>query len=293
MSMSPEARFLDYLRVEKGLAVNTLDAYRNDLAKLCDFAGSRSKELFAVERDDLIAFLRHLAEEGLSARSICRALAAARGLYNFLILDRQLQRDPTADVEAPRDWKRLPKLLGLDEIDRLFACPDVGTATGMRDRAMMELLYATGLRVSELVSLKRRDLDLDAGLLTTLGKGSKERRVPIGRSAIAWVEKYIDVRTQLLKAKPTPFLFVNRKGERMSRQSFLNLLCRYGTAAGIRQVSPHMLRHSFATHLLERGADLRSVQLLLGHSNINTTETYTHVSNERLRHVYRKFHPRA
>lgn len=228
MAITAEARFLDYLRVEKGLSANTLDAYRNDLAKLIEFAGSRGKSLMAVDREDVLAFLRHLHERGLGARSVSRSLAAVRGLYKFLILDRQLHSDPTADVEAPRDWKRLPKLLSLDEIDRLFGCPDVDTATGLRDRAMMELMYATGVRVSELVSIKRGDLDLDAGLLTTMGKGSKERRVPIGRSAVAWVEKYIAIRTRLLKSKATAALFVNRKGERMSRQSFLNLLCRYG-----------------------------------------------------------------
>lgn len=285
--------FLNYIRVEKGASANTLAAYRNDLEKLSAFAGGREKDLLSLERSDLVLFMRGLREQSLESRSVARVMATVRGFYKFLVLDRRLHRDPTANLETSRAWQTLPKFLTLEEIDRLLGRPDVESPTGLRDRAMLELLYASGLRVTELVTLRTNDVDLEAGVLKTLGKGSKERKVPIGKSSVNWMRRYLDVRAALLKGKPSQFLFLNNKGERISRQSFWNLIHAYGNEAGLGKITPHLLRHSFATHLLEGGADIRSVQVLLGHQDISTTQIYTHVSGERLRQVYKKFHPRA
>jgi integrase/recombinase XerD len=285
--------FLDYLRVEKGLSPNTLIAYRNDLEKLSRFADENGRSLLSIERDDLKKFIQHLHESGLEARSIARALVTVRSLYKFLVLDGHLNRDPSANLDTPKSWQSLPKFLISEEVDRLLDTPDVATDLGLRDKAMLEVLYATGLRVSELVALKLSDLNLDMGFLLTLGKGSKERTVPLGQSAINWTKKYLTVRSRLLGKKSSSHLFINAKGQPLSRQSFWKLIVGYGEKAGIGHITPHLLRHSFATHLLENGADLRSVQMMLGHSDISTTQIYTHITNERLREVYKKFHPRA
>jgi integrase/recombinase XerD len=288
-----ERRFLSYLRVEKGLSQNTLVAYQNDLEKLSRFAQSKGKDLLALERDDVKSFIQHLHESGLEAKSIGRTLVTVRNLYKFLLLDGFLKRDPSANIETPKSWQSLPKFLIREEVDSLLESPDVTTPTGLRDKAMLEVLYATGVRVSELVALKMNDLNLDLGYLTTLGKGSKERTVPMGKSAVEWIKKYLPVRHQILGNKTSHFLFVNSRGHALSRSLFWKIIVEYGEKAKIGHITPHLLRHSFATHLLENGADLRSVQMMLGHSDISTTQIYTHVTNERLKEIYRKFHPRA
>jgi integrase/recombinase XerD len=293
LSGSVETSFLDYLRVEKGLSQNTLIAYENDLEKLVRFAEQRGKDLSSLERRDLTDFIQHLNESGLEPRSIARTLVTVRNLYKFLLLDGRLNRDPSANLESPKSWQSLPKFLIPEEVERLLASPDLATEAGVRDKAMLEVLYATGLRVTELVSLKLMDLNLDLGFLLTLGKGSKERTVPLGKSAVSWVRKYLAVRPHLLGGKSSPLLFINAKAQPITRQAFWKIIVAYGNKARIGHITPHLLRHSFATHLLENGADLRSVQMMLGHSDISTTQIYTHITNERLREIYKKFHPRA
>jgi integrase/recombinase XerD len=285
--------FLEYLRVEKGLSANTLSAYRNDLQKLNRFAASIGKDLKSIERADVTMFIRDLSKAGLDPRSIARTLVTVRNLYKFLLLDGYLKHDPSINLNSPKSRQSLPKFLLPEEVERLLDAPDVSTEAGLRNKAMLEVLYATGLRVSELVSLAVRDLNLEMGLLITLGKGGKERTVPIGQSAIAWTEKYLKTRPRLLKGSAQSHLFLNTNGRPMTRQQFWKLIVGYGEKAGIGHITPHLLRHSFATHLLENGADLRSVQMMLGHSDISTTQIYTHITNERLREIYQKFHPRA
>lgn len=284
--------FLRYLAVERGLAANTLDAYGRDLERLEAFAVSRGRELLTLERADMLDYVKHLRQEGLEARSISRHIVAARGLYKFLLLDGHIRHDPTVNVEAPKSWQALPKFLTPEEVELLLKQPDQ-TPEGIRDAAMLQLLYATGLRVSELIGLKLADVNLDTGLLTCLGKGSKERSVPFGRAAEEALRAYLPVRQQVLKGKSSPYLFLSAQGRPISRQQFWKAIVEYGERAGIGHITPHMIRHTFATHLLEHGADLRSVQLMLGHSDVSTTQVYTHVTNERLREVYESCHPRA
>jgi len=288
-----ESRFFNYLRVERGLSANTLLAYRSDLDKLSAFAQQLGKELLSLERDDLMRFMQHLNQQGLEAKSIARALVTVRSFFKYLVLDGILKRDPSVNLESPKSWQSLPKFLIAEEVERLLDAPDTAMDTGMRDKAMLEVLYATGLRVSELVGLKITDVNLEMGFLTTLGKGSKERTVPLGQSAIGWLRRYLEVRSRWLKDKSSPLLFLNSSGSAVSRQAFWKLIVEYGNRAKIGHITPHLLRHSFATHLLENGADLRSVQLMLGHSDISTTQIYTHITNERLKHIYKQFHPRA
>lgn len=285
--------FLRYLRVERGLSPNTLEAYERDLKKLMKFAESRNRELVTIERADVLAFIKHLRESGLEPQSLARTMVTVRNLYKFLILDGHIHHDPTVNVESPRAWQTLPKFLTREEVERLFEEPDVTTDEGLRDRAMMELLYASGLRVSELVSLRLSDVDLDAGLVTCLGKGSKERRVPVGRSAIEWVRRWLAARRRMVGDRQLDHLFVTPRGSAVTRQIYWRRLVDYGERARLGRITPHMLRHTFATHLLEHGADLRSVQMMLGHGDISTTQIYTHVTNERLRETFLKFHPRA
>ena len=286
-------RFFNYLRVERGLSANTLLAYSTDLEKLAAFAQQSGKDLLSLERDDLIRFIQHLHEQGLEARSIARALVTVRSFFKYLVLDGHLKRDPSTNLESPKSWQSLPKFLIAEEVERLLDAPDTSSDAGIRDKAMLEVLYATGLRVSELVAIKLDDLNLDLGFLTTLGKGSKERTVPLGQSAIGWVRRYLAVRARWLQEKTTPLLFLNKTNSPVSRQAFWKLIGVYGNRAKIGHITPHLLRHSFATHLLENGADLRSVQLMLGHADISTTQIYTHITNERLKQIYKKFHPRA
>jgi integrase/recombinase XerD len=287
--------YLDHLRVERRLARHTLESYARDLSALAAYADAVGKPIERLDRASLEEFVRRQMTRGLAPRSVARAVAAVRGFYRFLVLDRRLERNPADDLQPPRAWPALPKFLSLDEVDRLIAQPDVATPRGLRDRAMIELLYATGLRVSELVGVRAIDLHADEHYLTCVGKGSKERIVPIGDQASEWIARYQSTaRRELLKGRTTSRLFVNMRGGPLSRVGFWKILKLYGRAAGLpRMLSPHVLRHSFATHLLERGADLRAIQLMLGHADLSTTQIYTHVLEARLRTVYDRFHPRA
>ncbi len=287
--------YLDHLRVERRLADHTLESYARDLAALGAFAAGAGRSVESLDRPLLELFVREQRERGLSPRSVARLVAAVRGLYRFLVLDRRLEKNPADDLRPPRAWPALPKFLSLDEVDTLIAQPDVATALGLRDRAMIELLYATGLRVSELVGVRLADLHLAEHFLTCVGKGSKERLVPIGEQAAEWIRKYQSTaRKELLKGRMSPRLFVNARGGPLTRVGFWKILKQHGRHAQLpRMLSPHVLRHSFATHLLERGADLRAIQLMLGHADLSTTQIYTHVLEARLRTVYDRFHPRA
>jgi integrase/recombinase XerD len=288
--------YISYLRDVRRVSPNTVESYARDLSALGGFAEARGTSVEGLERRDLEAFVRSLMTQGLSPRSVARSVACVRGFYRFLALERKLEESPAADLRAPRAWPALPRFLDLDEVDRLLAQPDVSTPRGLRDKSLVEVLYASGMRVSELVAIKPGDLRLDQGYLTCLGKGDKERIVPLGEQATSWVRRYIqDGRPPLLRTRPSPWLFVNaRDGGPLSRVGVWKVLKTYGITAGItRDISPHVLRHSFATHLLERGADLRAIQVMLGHADLSTTQIYTHVLEARLRAVYDKFHPRA
>jgi integrase/recombinase XerD len=288
--------YVSYLRDVRRLSANTIESYARDLAALGEFADTRNQRVEALTRRDLEGFVRSLMTRGLSPRSVARTVACVRGFFRFLALERKLEESPAADLAAPRAWPALPKFLDLDEVDRLLAQPDPSTPRGLRDKALLEVLYASGMRVSELVAVKPGDLNLDEGYLTCIGKGDKQRIVPIGQDAANWLRRYLrDGRSALLHKRPSPWLFVNaRDGGPLSRVGFWKILKAYGVKAGItREISPHVLRHSFATHLLERGADLRAIQMMLGHADLSTTQIYTHVLEARLRAVYDKFHPRS
>jgi integrase/recombinase XerD len=287
------ARYLDYLSAERGLAANTLAAYRADLQRLDAALGRRS--LDQTRREDLLRVLRRMRLDGRSPRSVARWIVAARGFFAYLIAEGLIAEDPTAHLDSPRIWRSLPKVLSFGEVEALLRAPDRGEPRGLRDAAMLEVLYATGLRVSELLRLRLGDLHLDAGYLRCWGKGSKERVVPLGGEADAALQRYLaEGRPSLMQGKRTDCLFVNPRGGQLTRQGFWKKIKRYALKAGIRTpISPHVVRHSFATHLLENGADLRSVQIMLGHADISTTQIYTHVNRERLRRLYEDFHPRA
>ena len=290
--------FLTHVQVEKGLAANTLSAYRRDLAKFEDFAKKRKLALPAVKRDDLVDFLASLYRQKLESKTVARHLVTLRNFFRHAQVEELITEDPTAHLESPKIRRSLPGYLRLDEVEKLLELPDQTTPLGLRDRAMLEVLYSTGLRVSELTSLRVMDLDTKVGCVRCIGKGDKERIVPVGRKALAIVEKYLrHGRIALIgstRGTAGAFLFVNRRGGRISRVGVWKIFSSYGRKAGLRvPLTPHMLRHSFATHLLERGADLRSVQLMLGHSDISTTQIYTHVVEERLKQIYKAHHPRA
>lgn len=287
--------YLDHLRVERRVAAHTLESYGRDLAALAAYAAGAGRAVEALDRPALEQFVRQQMTRGLSPRSVARTVAAVRGFYRFLVLDRQLDGSPADDLHPPRAWPALPTFLSIEQVDTLIAQPDVSEPRGLRDRAMIELLYATGLRVTELVGVRLSDLHLDEQYLTCIGKGSKERLVPIGEQASEWVRKYqAGGRRHLLKGRASPRLFLNARGGPLSRVGFWKILKQYGRRAGLpASVSPHVLRHSFATHLLERGADLRAIQLMLGHADLSTTQIYTHVLEARLRTIYDRFHPRA
>jgi integrase/recombinase XerD len=289
--------YLAHLTVERRLASNSVESYAHDLRLLADYAVGRNVAIDALARTDLEEFVRGLMAGGRSPRSVARAIACYRGFYRFLVLDGRVKASPADDLRPPRAWKVLPRYLAVDEVDHLIAQPDVTTPRGLRDRALIELLYATGMRVSELVSLRPTDINLEASYLTCTGKGDKQRIVPIGEEAADWVRKYIrDARPALLRKRTSPRLFVNARGggPGLTRVGFWKILKTYARQAGLsRTLSPHVLRHSFATHLLERGADLRAIQMMLGHADLSTTQIYTHVLEQRMRAVYDRFHPRA
>ncbi len=285
--------FLNYCRVERGLSSNTLEAYDRDLKRLVDYAAEQEKELLTLDRADLVELLAEMKDEELSERSINRFLSAVRGLYKFLLREHLIKRDPTEHLESRRPWQSLPVFLTAEQVDRLLEQPDLSQETGLRDRALLEVMYATGLRVSEVINLKLVDIEWESGYLTCYGKGSKQRRVPLGRSALKFLTRYMPVRQRLLGDASSHYLFVEKGGRPLTRQKVWKLVKEYGREAGIAYITPHTLRHSFATVLLEHGADLRSVQLMLGHSDISTTQIYTHLTDERLRQAYKKYHPRA
>ncbi len=288
--------FLTYVRVEKGLSSNTVSAYRRDLVKFDEFARKRKLSLEAVGRDDLVDFLAGLYRQKLESKTVARHLVTMRNFFRFAQIQDLIPEDPSVNLESPKIRRSLPGYLRLEEVERVLSQPDAKTPLGLRDRAMLEVLYSTGLRVSELIGLRVTDLDAKVGCVRCIGKGDKERIVPVGKKALAIVEKYLrDARPKLLgRVTSNPALFVNRRGAPLSRVGVWKILSAYGRRAGMRvALTPHMLRHSFATHLLERGADLRSVQLMLGHADISTTQIYTHVVEERLKQIYKAHHPRA
>jgi integrase/recombinase XerD len=289
-------QFLNYLTVEKGLSKSTLAAYSSDLLRYQDFL--RQEGAGQVSESDTALILKHLIAlraAGLNARSRARHLVAVRGFYRFLVQEKLLSRDPARLVDLPKAGLKLPDVLSVDDVNRLLAAPDVRTAMGLRDAAMLETLYAAGLRVSELIHLKLQDINLEAGFVRVLGKGSKERLVPIGLYAKEKMGSYLQTaRPRILKNKMSPYMFTGRGVKPMSRQGFWKLLKRYALKARLNKpITPHSLRHSFASHLLEGGADLRSVQLMLGHSDISTTQIYTHVARDQLKRIHARFHPRG
>ncbi len=284
--------FLEFCRVEKGLAANTIVSYRTDLERLASELGVPDREA-TPERLD--AYVDGLYQRGLSPRSIARHVATVRNYYRFLAREGEIARDPAEFLCSPRQWSTLPKYLNREEIERLLAAPPGDKPSGLRDRAMIELLYATGLRVSELCRLERAAVDRDLRVLKVIGKGNKQRVVPFGETAAEAVDRYLNEgRPRILKGRASRYLFVTPRASAMTRQSFWRLLAKHGRRVGIfRRLTPHVVRHSFATHLVEGGADLRSVQVMLGHADISTTQVYTHVARRRLRDILDRHHPRA
>jgi integrase/recombinase XerD len=288
--------FCDALWLEDGLSRNTLESYRRDLRLFAVWlASERGKTLLNAERVDLLGYLAHKFQRHAKTRSAARLLSSLKRLYRFLLREGRITADPTLQVEAPKLPRSLPKSMTEEDIERLLAAPDVETALGLRDKAMLEALYASGLRVSELVSVGVAQVSQDMGVVRIVGKGSKERLVPLGEEALAWIRRYVaQARPEILDGKRTDALFVTARGESMTRQAFWHLIRRYAAKAGLSKlISPHTLRHAFATHLLNHGADLRVVQLLLGHADISTTQIYTHVARERLKQLHAKHHPRG
>jgi integrase/recombinase XerD len=291
--------FLNYIRVERGLSANTLEAYGSDLFKFTNFLIDKKLALAKVQRDDVVDFLSTLYRRGLDSRSVARHLVTVRSFFKFLVVDDIVRNDPTTNLESPKIRQTLPSFLSVKEIEKLLALPDLNTPLGLRDRALLDVLYSCGLRVTELVSLRSDNVDFELGCVRCIGKGDKERLVPIGRKALDSVVTYMkDARPALSRsrrrAKVTNAIFLNRQGGQLGRVGVWKILAAYGRALGLRKkLTPHKLRHSFATHLLDRGADLRSVQMMLGHADIATTQIYTHVMEDRLKSVYKAHHPRA
>ena len=296
--------FLDYLKVEKGLAELTVGAYESDLVQFAEFLEARRRDLLQARRQDVRAFLSQLFSNGVRDRSVARKLSALRHFYKYLLLDRMVKHDPTLDIDSPRQWKVLPKALAGSEIEAMLRAKEaaggklgessssLAAALAQRDRALLEVLYAAGLRVSEVIHVKLEDLKLELGHVLVRGKGEKERLVPLGRAAQEAVRSYMqDGRLALLRGRVSPMLFVRRGGGGLTRQRVWQMVS--AASASARHASPHMLRHSLATHMVENGADLRTVQTILGHADISTTQVYTHVALDRLKNVYRKFHPRG
>jgi integrase/recombinase XerD len=283
--------FLSYIQVEKGLSTNTLQSYARDIARLQAWSLKNHKQIEKLERTDLREWIASMSREGQAPASVTRAVSAARGFFRFLMLDGHIKRHPAEDIHTPQKNSRLPQFLTEEEMEQLLSAPDTKTDIGMRDRAMLEILYAAGLRVSEMCSLKTSDIDIDSALLTCHGKGSKQRRIPIGKSAVRWLQRYLGIRRRLGNETKAE-LFLHR-GRQMTRQTAWTIIKTYAAQAGVPDISPHTLRHSFGTHLMQHGADSRSVQALLGHADISTTEIYTHITDLHMRKAYDRFHPRA
>ncbi|UNC92528.1 site-specific tyrosine recombinase XerD [Candidatus Contubernalis alkaliaceticus] len=285
-----------FLEVEKGLAKNTLESYGRDLKSFFSFLNSNNcSNPVNVCRNDIVSYLLHLQKKGRAVSTISRNLASIRSFYHFLIEEQVVKQDPSSNLESPRQEKKLPEILSISEVDLLLSQPNQLEVTGIRDKAMLEVIYATGIRVSEMVSLNKTDINIDSGYLRCIGKGNKERIVPLGKVAIKNIFYYLEKsRPKLVKTDGEEAFFVNHHGKRLTRQGFWKIIKKYAQLADIkRKITPHTLRHSFATHLLENGADLRSVQEMLGHADISTTQIYTHITRKRLRGVYEKSHPRA
>ena len=289
-------KYLNYLLVERGVAQNTLESYGRDLRRYLAFIAQKGLTDFKEALPEtIVEYLVSIKNEGLSANSMNRALAALRGFYKYLLMEKLIEQTPLADIELAKVWMRLPDTISKEEMQIILAQPGDKTPAALRDTAMLELLYATGIRVSELINLKMHSINWQVGFLTVMGKGSKERIVPIGKTAYDCVRMYVDkARPQLLQEKSTEVLFLNRFGGKFTRQGFWKMVIRYTRQAGLqKKVHPHTFRHSFASHLLEGGADLRTVQVMLGHADISTTQIYTHITRERLKEIHQKYHPRG
>lgn len=287
--------FLNYLIVEKNLSENTLKAYHSDLEKFFLFFKNDIESLKRLSSKDIIEFICSLTKEGLSFTSVARHIVPVKGFFRFLLTNGYIENDPTSNISSPKIWKRLPSVLSIEEVDLLLKQPKDGTLLGIRDKAMLELMYATGVRVSELIGIKPHNIKLEAGYIISYGKGGKERLIPIGEAAKEAINLYFyNARDAILKGKPSEYVFINRSGKILSRQGFWKIVKRYIKLCRIeKNISPHSLRHSFATHLLQRGADIRFVQQMLGHADIGTTQIYTHIAKDRLIEEYDKFHPRG
>lgn len=288
-------RFLDALWLERGLSENTLTAYRSDLMGLAKWLNQQGSDLNGAQRQLLLDYLQRRVEQGSKRRTSARLLSSMRRFYQYLVREEVVQEDPTARIDAPKLERSLPKSLTEEEVESLLAAPVIKEVLGLRDRTMLEVLYASGLRVSELVGLRMEQVNLQQGLVRIIGKGGKERLVPLGEEALSWLARYLrEARPALVEGGPTDALFPSRRGQAMTRQAFWQMIKRYASQAGIsKALSPHTLRHAFATHLLNHGADLRVVQLLLGHSSLSTTQIYTHVARERLKSLHGQHHPRG
>lgn len=284
--------FLSYLQVERGLAKNSLASYQRDLAKLKEFAESEGLDVVHLSRTDLRGFIAELSKSGLSPSSVGRIISAVRGFYKFLLIDGHIKKHPAEDLDTPQKGFYLPKFMTAEEVEKLLSQPDVSQEIGLRDRAILEIMYASGLRVSEAANLRIQDIDIDAGILTCKGKGNKQRKVPLGKSAIEWLRCHLAKRKKKEHIEMRN-LFVTSLNKPINRQTIFKFIKEYAEKAGLADVSPHTLRHSFATHLLQNGADSRSVQAMLGHADISTTQIYTHITDNHLRKTYEKFHPRA
>ena len=292
------AAFLDYLGFEKGLTANTQAAYRRDLEKFLAFLKKRKPDILHwedISKRDIIGFLAWQMDEGAAYSTVARSLSTIKSFYKFMVMEDHLAVNPTTDLETPKINRKLPKVLSIEEVDKLIEQCNVMLPLGLRDRAMLELMYGTGLRVSEMLSLQIDDINFTAGFLRCFGKGRKERIVPVNNSTITWTERYITrSRRELVRNQYERTLFLNAHGRAMTRQGFFKILAGYAQKSGIKkEITPHTLRHSFATHLLENGADLRAVQEMLGHADISTTQIYTHITRSHLREVYQQCHPRA
>jgi len=289
------SRFIDAVWMERGLSSNTLAAYRADLTALARWLGERGREISVTTRADLMDFIAFRVQAGARPRSTARQLSSFRRFFRHLVREGTLREDPTAQIAMPKIGRSLPRSLSEEEVESLLNAPVIGDPLGNRDRAMLEVLYATGLRVSELVSLKHSQVNLNQGVLRIVGKGNRERLIPLGEEAVRWLTEFTrGPRNEILLDRTTDYLFPTRRGDRMTRQAFWHIIKRYARKAGVeRDLSPHTLRHAFATHLLNHGADLRVVQMLLGHSDLSTTQIYTHVARERMKDLHAQHHPRG